>query len=43
MHKTCIKPCFIRLSENSLLGHMQNESDCDKWEKVLKSWTALKR
>lgn len=22
---------------------MQNESDYDKWEKVLKSWTALKR
>lgn len=43
MHKTCIKTWFIHLSENSSLRHMQNEYDYAKWEKVQKSWTALKR
>jgi len=43
MHKTCIKTCFIPLSENSSLRHMRNEYDYDKWEKVQKSRTALRR
>jgi len=43
MHKTCIKTCFIRVSENSLLRRMQIEYDYDEREKVQKSWAALKR